>query len=269
MKKIIALMTDYGYKDPYVGVLKGVIKSINPDAEIIDLTHGVERHNILEATVMLAVSARYFPRNTIFVVVVDPGVGGERKSIVIETNNYILVGPDNGCLSLLAEIDGIKRVFDVSNSRYRLPVVSSTFHGRDIFAPVAAWISRGIPLEEIGVELKPDEIVRMKIEKPRVDLENRVVEASILYIDVYGNIMTNIDESLLQQVKPALWSSIQISNYSRVYECKYVPSFSWVREGELACYINSWGYFEIAVFKGDASRLLGVRQGERLKLKFS
>jgi hypothetical protein len=269
VKKIIALMTDYGYKDPYVGVLKGVIKSINPDAEIIDLTHGVERHNILEATVMLAVSARYFPRNTIFVVVVDPGVGGERKSIVIETNNYILVGPDNGCLSLLAEIDGIKRVFDVSNSRYRLPVVSSTFHGRDIFAPVAAWISRGIPLEEIGVELKPDEIVRMKIEKPRVDLENRVVEASILYIDVYGNIMTNIDESLLQQVKPALWSSIQISNYSRVYECKYVPSFSWVREGELACYINSWGYFEIAVFKGDASRLLGVRQGERLKLKFS
>lgn len=269
MKKIIALMTDYGYKDPYVGVLKGVIKSINPDAEIIDLTHGVERHNILEATVMLAVSARYFPRNTIFVVVVDPGVGGERKSIVIETNNYILVGPDNGCLSLLAEIDGIKRVFDVSNSRYRLPVVSSTFHGRDIFAPVAAWISRGIPLEEIGVELKPDEIVRIEIEKPRVDLENRVVDASILYIDVYGNIMTNIDETLLQQVKPALWSSIQISVNNRVYECKYVPSFSWVREGELACYINSWGFFEIAVFKGDASRLLGARQGERLKLKFS
>jgi len=113
---------------------------------------------------MLAVSARYFPKDTIFVVVVDPGVGGERKSIVIETNNYILVGPDNGCLSLLAEIDGIKRVFDVSNSRYRLPVVSSTFHGRDIFAPVAAWISRGIPLEEIGVELKPDEIVRIEIE---------------------------------------------------------------------------------------------------------
>lgn len=269
MKKIIALMTDYGYKDPYVGVLKGVIKSINPDAEIIDLTHGVERHNILEAAVMLAVSARYFPKDTIFVVVVDPGVGGERKSIVIETNNYILVGPDNGCLSLLAEIDGIKRVFDVSNSRYRLPVVSSTFHGRDIFAPVAAWISRGIPLEEIGVELKPDEIVRIEIEKPRVDLENRVVDASILYIDVYGNIMTNIDETLLQQVKPALWSSIQISVNNRVYECKYVPSFSWVREGELACYINSWGFFEIAVFKGDASRLLGARQGERLKLKFS
>jgi len=269
VKKIIALMTDYGYKDPYVGVLKGVIKSINPDAEIIDLTHGVERHNILEAAVMLAVSARYFPKDTIFVVVVDPGVGGERKSIVIETNNYILVGPDNGCLSLLAEIDGIKRVFDVSNSRYRLPVVSSTFHGRDIFAPVAAWISRGIPLEEIGVELKPDEIVRIEIEKPRVDLENRVVDASILYIDVYGNIMTNIDETLLQQVKPALWSSIQISVNNRVYECKYVPSFSWVREGELACYINSWGFFEIAVFKGDASRLLGARQGERLKLKFS
>jgi len=100
-------------------------------------------------------------------------------------------------------------------------------------------------------------------------LENRVVDASILYIDVYGNIMTNIDETLLQQVKPALWSSIQISVNNRVYECKYVPSFSWVREGELACYINSWGFFEIAVFKGDASRLLGARQGERLKLKFS
>ncbi|MEM2382688.1 MAG: SAM-dependent chlorinase/fluorinase [Desulfurococcaceae archaeon] len=150
IKKLIALMTDFGYKDPYVGVMKGVIKSINSDVEIVDLTHGITRHSVLEAAVNLLVSAKYFPQGTIFVVVVDPGVGSERRALLVETNNYILIGPDNGCLSLLMERDGVKRVFDVSDSQYRLSKISSTFHGRDVFAPIAAWVSRGVPCEAVS-----------------------------------------------------------------------------------------------------------------------
>jgi S-adenosylmethionine hydrolase len=264
LRRIIALLTDYGYRDPYVGVVKAVIKSINPDVEIIDLTHGVGRHSIVEAAVLLAVSARYFPKGTVFLVVVDPGVGGPRRGIVVETSNYILVGPDNGCLTLLAEEDGVKRVFDITNSKYRLPVVSHTFHGRDVFAPIAAWISLGVPLEELGVEVEYSGLNRISIEKPRVRREERAIEASVLYIDVYGNVMTNVKAGDLTTLNPSVGSTMQLIAKNRSYKCTYVPSFSWVREGEIACYINSWGYLEIAVNKGEASTTLGLSIGDKI-----
>ncbi len=264
MRRIIALLTDYGYRDPYVGVVKAVVKSINPDVEIIDLTHGVERHSIVEAAVLLAVSARYFPKDTIFLVVVDPGVGGPRRGIVVETSNYILVGPDNGCLTLLADEDGVKRVFDITNSKYRLPTVSNTFHGRDIFAPIAAWISLGVPLEELGVEIKYSDLNKITIEKPQVRLEERAIEASVLYIDVFGNVMTNVKADDLITLNPNVGGTMQLIVKNRSYHCTYVPSFSWVREGEIACYINSWGYFEIAVNKGEASITLGLSIGDKI-----
>lgn len=260
-------MTDYGYRDPYVGVVKGVIKSINPEAEVVDLTHGIERHNVVEAAVMLAVSARYFPPGTIFVVVVDPGVGSSRKAVLIETTNYILIGPDNGCLTLLAEVDGVKRVFDISNSKYRLPRVSHTFHGRDIFAPVAAWVSKGIPLEDVGVEVKYEELVRIPIEKPRVSYEEKQVEGIVLYIDVFGNIMTNISEDIFEKLGFKLGSKLLVSINGKEYKCTYETSFSKVPPGELACYINSWGYFEIAVNLGNAAEALGAKQGSKVLVK--
>ena len=266
-RRIIALMTDYGYRDPYVGVVKAVIKSINPDAEIVDLTHGIERHNILEAAVMLAVSAKYFPRGTIFVVVVDPGVGSARKALLIETTNYILVGPDNGCLTLLAELDGPKRVFDISNSRYRLPEVSHTFHGRDIFASVAAWVSRGIPLEEVGAEISYSDVMRLNLPKPVVRPEEGVVEGSVLYVDVFGNVMVNASHGDLKDLAPPLGSRIKLYVGDGVYECTFETSFSKVPAGELACYFNSWGYFEVAVNQGDASKKLGLKQGDRVLIK--
>lgn len=267
MKRLITILTDYGYRDPYVGVVKGVIKSINPEAEVIDLTHGVERHNILEAAVILAVSSRYFPKSTIFVVVVDPGVGSPRRSVLIETNNYVLIGPDNGCLTLLAEIDGVKRVFDISNSKYRLPEVSYTFHGRDVFAPVAAWISRGIPLEDVGEEISYSELVKLAFEKPIVSKLDKSIKASIIYIDVFGNIMTNISSADLYTLNPIRGSKINIETGTSVYTCTFEASFSRVPEGELACYINSWGFFEVAVNKGNAAERLGVKHGDKLTVK--
>ncbi len=266
VRRLIVLMTDYGYRDPYVGVVKGVIKSINPDAEIIDLTHGIQRHNILEAAVMLAVSAKYFPKGSIFVVVVDPGVGSARRAILIETSNYILIGPDNGCLTLLAERDGVKRVFDISNSKYRLPEVSATFHGRDVFAPVAAWVSLGVPLEEVGVEISYSSVVKTGFEKPVVNLDLNAVEARVVYIDVFGNVMTNIEHEDLKPLDLQVGDELSLHTPSGEYKCKYVPSFSWVNVGELACYINSWGFFEVAVNMGDASRALGLKPGDPIKI---
>jgi len=266
VKRLIVLMTDYGYRDPYVGVVKGVIKSINPNAEIIDLTHGIQRHNVLEAAVMLAVSAKYFPKGSIFVVVVDPGVGSARRSILIETTNYILIGPDNGCLTLLAERDGVKRVFDISNSKYRLPEVSATFHGRDVFAPIAAWVSLGVPLEDVGVEISYDSVVKTGVEKPSIHVDMGVIEARVVYIDVFGNVMTNIEREDLKPLGLRIGDELSLHIPSGEYKCKYVPSFSWVGVGELACYINSWGFFEVAINMGDASRVLGLKQGDPIKI---
>jgi len=262
MKRIIALMTDYGYRDPYVGVLKGVIKSINPEVEVIDLTHGIERQNILEAAIILAVSAKYFPQGTVFVVVVDPGVGSARRALVIETTHYILVGPDNGCLTLLAEQDGVKRVFDISNTKYKLPVVSQTFHGRDIFAPVAAWISRGVPLEDIGVEISYESVIKIVVEKPIVDLEDKCIIGRVLYIDIFGNIMTNITEKELSLMGVQLGSKLNVLVNSKRAVCTYEISFSRVPIGEYACYLNSWGYLEVAVNMGSAVEKLGISRGD-------
>lgn len=173
----------------------------------------------MEAAVILAVSAKYFPRNTVFVVVVDPGVGSSRRAILLETNNYVLIGPDNGCLTLLAEIDGVKRVIDISNSKYKLPEVSYTFHGRDIFAPVAAWISRGVPVEETGVEIDYSEIVKLRIERPLVNPENKTIKASILYIDVFGNIMTNARSIDVSKLNPSRGSRVLVEANSSKHIC--------------------------------------------------
>ncbi len=262
VKRIITLMTDYGYRDPYVGVLKGVIKSINPEVEIIDLTHGIERQNVLEAAVMLAVSAKYFPPGTIFIVVVDPGVGSARRALVIETTHYILVGPDNGCLTILAEQDGVKRVFDISNTKYKLPIVSQTFHGRDIFAPVAAWISRGVPLEDIGVEISYNSVIKIVVEKPIVDLENKSIKGRVLYIDIFGNIMTNITEKELDTLRVQLGSKLNVLVNSKRIMCTYETSFSKVPVGDYACYLNSWNYLEVAVNMNNAAEKLRVKQGD-------
>lgn len=265
--RLIVLMTDYGYRDTYVGVLKGVLKSINPEADIIDLTHGIERHNVFEAALMLAASAKYFPKGTIFVVVVDPGVGSERRAVVIETSNYILVGPDNGCLTILAEQDGVKRVVDISNTKYSLPETSHTFHGRDIFAPVAAWISRGVPIEELGPQIPYEALVKIHINEPKVDTVSRVITGEVIYVDVYGNLMTNIHKDQVEMLSPLISSRIELEVNGQTRVCTYEMSFSRVPVGELACYINSWGYFEIAVNMGNASKILGAGRGSKIRVK--
>lgn len=266
-RRIIALITDFGYRDPYVGVMKGVIKGINPDAEVIDITHGIRRHDVLEAAITLLVSAPYFPKGTIFVVVVDPGVGSERRALLVKTRNYILVGPDNGCLSALAERDGIEEAYDISDSPYRLREVSHTFHGRDIFAPIAAWVSKlGVP-GDIGRPIDPSSMKKIDIGRPSYDPEEGGLWAEVIYIDVYGNAMTNAGEREVGLLGLGIGDEVLLRVSGREFRCTYTTTFSRVPVGELACYINSWGYLEVAVNMGDAASLLNVKPGDRLLIK--
>jgi S-adenosylmethionine hydrolase len=263
---LIVLQTYFGYKDPYVGVMKGIIKTINPDAEIIDLTHGVARHSILEAAFNLLVSAEYFPSGTIFVTVVDPGVGTGRRALLIQTRNYILIGPDNGVLSLLAFKDGVLKVFDISNSPYRLPKVSSTFHGRDVFAPVAAWVSKGVPLERVGTPLPSEAIAKLQIEEPYVNVEEGWFEATVLSVDVFGNISLNAGIEVVESLGIRRNDKLVVEGLNNKLECTMVNTFGDVGVGEGACYINSRGFFEIALNQGDASRMLNTRTLEKLRV---
>ncbi|RLG80662.1 MAG: hypothetical protein DRO13_03165 [Thermoprotei archaeon] len=262
VQRIIALLTDFGYKDPYVGVMKGVIKSINPDAEIVDITHSITRQDVYEAAIALMVSAKYFPRNTIFVCVVDPGVGSARRALLIRTNNYFLIGPDNGCLTLLARRDRVKEVYDISNSRYRLSEVSATFHGRDVFAPIAAYVSLGYKPEQLGSRIEPSLIKYIEVNPPT--RRNRGFSSQILYIDVFGNIMTNADREFIGKIGLELGEKLVVRTSSREAVCRYVASFSHVDPDSYACYINSWGFFEVAINMGNAAKELNAKRGEEI-----
>lgn len=191
---VIALLTDFGLTDNYVGVMKGVMLTINPAASIVDITHAISSHNIKQGAWVLGQSFSYFPHGTIFVVVVDPGVGSSRKSIAIKTKNYFFAGPDNGILSMAAKKDGIEKIIVLENKHYWLENICSTFHGRDIFAPVAAYLSSGVSVTSLGKKI--DEIKQIDFTLPAI--KNNEMRAEIIYGDTFGNLVTNIDDQTMQ-----------------------------------------------------------------------
>jgi len=252
---LITLTTDFGYRDSFAGIMKGVINRINPDAQVIDLTHGVPPQNIMAAALTLRHSVPYFSAGAIHVVVIDPGVGGARRPLLIECAGNYFIGPDNGVLSLAVR-NKEKRVIELTNSEYFLQPTGSTFHGRDIFAPVAAHLSRGVPIGAFGglsssiIELHVPEIVR----------EQNVLTGEIIYIDGYGNLFTNIDAQDLaslprNQIHIAVGSTI-IRNLKASYDS--------VEVDQLTAIINSWGVLEIAQYNGNAEQKCGAKVGDRV-----
>src|ERR1700688_631646 len=188
----LAILTDFGYRDHYVGVMKGVIATIAPGANLIDITHGVVPQCTVAGAIALRESWRYFPKRTVFLAVVDPGVGTARAPIAIETRaGARFVGPDNGVLWLAASEAGIKRIVKLTPTRHRLTNVSATFHGRDIFAPAAAYLSRGTPLTSLGPLLRSIE----QLELPSVAQSSRELRGEVIYVDAFGNLVTNIDRA--------------------------------------------------------------------------
>ncbi|MBI5026480.1 MAG: SAM-dependent chlorinase/fluorinase, partial [Nitrospirae bacterium] len=197
-KPFITLTTDFGLKDPFAGIMKGVILKINPEVRVIDITHNVSPQNIFEASQILAMSYKYFPPTTIHMIIVDPGVGAKRRPILVVTDDYYFIGPDNGVFTPVFDIPThILKVIHITAEHYFLPHMSSTFHGRDIFAPVAAWLSKGIESSKFGEEITDYATLQIpKLQK----VTKTAIEGEIVYIDNFGNAITNITRENLDEL---------------------------------------------------------------------
>jgi len=260
---IIALLTDFGLKDHYVSQMKGVILSINENAKIIDITHEVEKYNVRAGAFILYLAAKFFPKGTIYVAVVDPGVGSERKPLLIDANGDFFIGPDNGLLMLAAKEKGITAVYQLLNTKYFRKEVSSTFHGRDIFAPVAAYLSLGIPSKEFGNQINDYEspsFIEAKIEKNKILSE-------ILYIDSFGNIITNASPFHLESINLSLGDWIKLRVKNKTCKIKFSKSYFNVKKGELLALIGSHGFLELAINSGNAAKNLKAKPGDKIILE--
>ena len=199
MRDLIALMTDFGHNDNYVGVMKGVILGINPGARIVDLTHGVEPQDIRQAAFLLGSSWEYFPKGTVFCCVIDPGVGTNRRAIAAEAGGRFFVGPDNGILTEVMDASLIEKTVVLDNAEYHLLSPGATFHGRDVFAPAAAHLSKGMPIGSLGTELSVWEL--KKLQGGKNDFVNGMLKGKVIHIDNFGNLITSIKSIELNQFK--------------------------------------------------------------------
>lgn len=255
---IITLTTDFGLKDPYVAEMKAVILNIKPDVRIVDLTHEIEKFNVKMGGYVLASAAPYFPKDTIHVVVVDPGVGTKRKPIIIKTKKAYYIGPDNGILILAARKQGITSIYEISNRKLMLPRVSNTFHGRDIFAPAAAHLAKGVELSEFGPEIHEFTIPEFaKILRRK----NKVV-GEILHVDGFGNIITNFRGKELLKIGDVVCMELK----DRQMKMKVCASYADVKPGEPLAIIGSHDFLEISINQGNASEEFSVKAGDRITI---
>jgi len=253
--KPIALLTDFGLEDYYVGAMKGVILSISPNAPIIDISHNIRPQDIRSAAFVLAACWRDFPEGTIFVAVVDPGVGSDRRAILATAEGRFFVAPDNGLLSFVLN-GGSVLAFQLTNEKYFKHPISRTFHGRDIFAPVAAHLSNGTPPEEFGPQIR--DFVRFESSRPRRN-SNGEAEGEIIYIDVFGNLVTNLRRG---DVPAEFVIEINGHQTSRLAEF-----YAGETAGEIFAIFGSAGYLEISANRDSAARLLNANVGEKVLVK--
>lgn len=257
---LITLTTDFGLKDPFVGVMKGVIARINPQAQVIDLTHGVPAQDTLAAAFVLRHSIEYFPRGTVHMVVVDPGVGSSRRPLLIEGNGHFFIGPDNGVLSLAVGDAPPARIVQLSNAAYQLHPASATFHGRDIFAPAAAYLSRGIPPAELGEPVSSF----VKVTLPKPIRAAKTLLGEIIYIDKFGNLFTNIEEGDLREL-----GRDQLDIVLRDLRIHgVVANYAAGGSGGIIAVLNSWGLLEIAANRANAAHRIGARIGDKVEVIF-
>ena len=274
--KIVVFQTDFGLKDGAVAAMKGVSMSVSQDLKLFDLTHEIPAYNIWEAAYRLQQAASYWPRATVFVSVVDPGVGTERKSVVVKTKSgHYFVGPDNGTFTLIAESLGIEAVHEIDEAlnRRQNSQASYTFHGRDVYAYTGARLAAGvITLAQVGKRL-PDDVVRIPYQKAKLEANSIVGNIPILDVQ-YGNVWTNISADLLkkwdlkagQKLKVTIWNGSQ-----QVFEenIPFVNTFGEVPEGQNLCYLNSLLQFSLAINMGDFAGKYGIKSGSDWKIKIS
>lgn len=265
-QKIITLLTDFGLKDFYVGVMKGVIARINPNLKVIDITHEIPPQNLFAARFCLQNAYPYFPSETVHIAVVDPGVGSARRAIAVQLPTGFLVGPDNGIFSGI--LDNLDRenivVIELNNSEYwSTDKPSTTFHGRDIFAPIAAHLASGVNLDKLGVRINPESLVKLPVNK--IKFTELGIEGYVQYIDHFGNIITNIPSSY---IAGKTWSVVikKEQNYDLFKTIDSGNTYTDCKPGELIAIVGSHGFIEIVANASNAQSQLNLKYGEAVQI---
>jgi S-adenosylmethionine hydrolase len=265
---VITFLSDFGLEDDFVGTCHGVIKRIAPEAHVIDITHGIEPQGILQGALVLANTLRYLPEG-VHLAVVDPDVGTPRRALALRTRDgRLLVGPDNGLLVPAAErVGGIEAAYEITNRRYALDPISSTFHGRDVFAPAAAHLSLGLDPAELGGAVDEEELVRLEIPQPEIG--ERRIRATCLYVDRYGNIQLNLTAAQIESlgIVPGRQDEVELA-VDRFYACA-ARTFAEARPGEIVLYEDAYQNIALAISRGNAAETFGVRAGMEVRLRAS
>jgi S-adenosyl-L-methionine hydrolase (adenosine-forming) len=249
---IITLTTDFGLSDPFVGIMKGVILGIAPDVQLVDISHEIRSYDILEAAFLIQTAYRYFPEGTLHIIVVDPGVGSARRPLAAAAHGHLFVAPDNGVLSAVFD----NEVYHITNQSLFLSSVSRTFHGRDIFAPVAAHLARGTPIDSVGPRVL--DFVKRPLPRPRPQGDKLL--ATVLRIDKYGNIITNLRRSDLNDADFTI-------NVAGLPITRLCGNFSEAEPGEFFALEGSTGFIELALNQGSAADRLKVQRGAEIEVE--
>jgi S-adenosylmethionine hydrolase len=256
-RPIITLTTDFGTRDGYPGAVKGVIKRINPDAEVVDITHQIESFDVLSAAFALNNFYKYFPQGSIHLVVVDPGVGSQRQPLLIKSEDFYFVGPDNGVFSFVYQNERLTEIIHLTNKKYFLSGLSGTFHARDVFAPVAAYLSLGVDPNEFGPTAK--ECFKLIIPEPRY--ASKTLSGQIIHVDGFGNLVTNISADLLnKKVTKIVVGRREIK--------RIVQSYFEIPPKQVGALVGSSGFLEIAANQQSAQKILKSRIGASVKVSF-
>jgi S-adenosyl-L-methionine hydrolase (adenosine-forming) len=252
-RPVIALLTDFGTRDHYAGTMKGVALGICPDLTFVDISHDVPPHDVVAGALELAAAYKYFPAGTIFLVVVDPGVGSTRRGIAADTGDYKFVAPDNGVLTSVFDEHAPKRVVELTERRYARPTVSRTFEGRDRFAPAAAWLAKGIELVALG---RPAGAIH-RLDVPRAALDGDRIAGQVLRVDRFGNLITNIDRKTFDRLAGG---ALEIQIGGRIVS-KVVSAYADAPLGELCALFGSTDHLEIAANGASAAGELDLGRG--------
>ena len=262
--RVVTLLSDFGLRDGYVAQMKGTILDLCPSAVITDVSHDVERHNIPMGSFILETTAPYFPKGTIHVAVVDPGVGSARKAIVVQCETALFIGPDNGLMARASEKLGLKSIREIREKEFQRRPVSSTFHGRDVYAYVAGLIASGRRSEEVGPKLL--KLEKLNLSSPKL-LGNKLT-CRVLHIDAFGNVITNVDEKMVGRIPVKFGGRLEILLGTRKLQARYSRSYFETGKGSLTVLLGSQGFLEIAIREGSARDMLDVKPLDKLELRF-
>jgi S-adenosylmethionine hydrolase len=260
----ITFLSDFGLKDDFVGTCHGVMKRIAPEAEIIDITHGIPAQSVLQGALVLANTIGYMPIG-VHLAVVDPGVGGPRRPLALrDVEGRLYVGPDNGLLLPAARKAGVSAAHELANPAYALETISRTFHARDLFAPAAAHLAGGVPLEDLGPPLATDGLVDLDLPEPR--FSDGTALATLLYVDSFGNIMLNLTREDVERIGIVSGTRVELELAGERYYAVMARTFADARPGDVILYEDSYGNVSVAISRGSAARMLHASPGQRIRI---